>query len=298
MLLAAGGAAGIYGVLTLNRIGGDPQLAETLRRLPDKNALTIHVDLAAIRKAGLAPLLEGTPVAEEAEYRRFVQESGFDWKTDLDGVTASKSGADWFFFVNGRFDLEKLRNYALQRGGACRNGICDVMGATAGRRVSFYPASGRSLILASSNRPNAVYDVYTKNKPEWVGGVPEGPLWVSFNGSVLAGDPALPSGARLFGKVLAETQRTTFSIAAAGPAMELRMRAHSNDAAAAEMIKAQLEGVTVEFRKYFERLGQTAASDDLSGLLLSGQFSVSGNETTGRWPLSPEFLKKLATGGL
>ncbi|MFN0102107.1 MAG: hypothetical protein ACKV2U_08455 [Bryobacteraceae bacterium] len=298
VLFAAAGAAAIYGVLVLNRLGGDPPLADVLMRLPDKNAVTIHVDLAAIRKAGMAELLEGSAVAEEPDYRRFVTESGFDWKTDLEAITASKTGKDWFFFVRGRFDMEKLRNYALSRGGTCRNGVCDVMGETPGRRVSFYPMSPRMLVLASSNTPTAVYGVYEKNKPEWVGGVPEGPAWVSFNGNVLAGDPALPSGGRLFGKVLAETRRTTFSIGNVGGAMELKMQAHSADTAGAGNIKAQLEGVTAEFKKYFERLGQAASSGDLSGLLLSGQFAVAGNEVTGRWPLHADLLKKLAGGAL
>ena len=276
----------------------DPSLGELLQRLPPDNAMTVHIDLAAIRKAGLAKLLEETPVAEEPDYRRFVSETGFDWKTDLDEVTAARSGKDWYFFVRGRFDLEKLRDFALSRGGNCRNGVCDVAGSGPGRRVSFFPLNSRTLIMASSNVELAVYAVIQKNKPMWEGGVPEGPAWVSINGSVLAGDPELPAGGRLFGKVLAETKRTTFTVSGAPGAMELRMRAHTADGAAATAVKAQLEGVTSEFKKYFERMGQTGSAGDLSGLLLSGEFGVNGSEVTGRWPLHIEFLKKLAGGGL
>ena len=108
----------------------------------------------------------------------------------------------------------------------------------------------------------------------------------------------MPSGGRLFGKVLSETERTTFSVVAGTGGLELSMRAFSKSPEAAENVKAQLEGVTKEFKGYFDRLGQAARPDDLSGLLLSGKFAVTGNEVSGRWPLHPDLLKKLAGGSL
>jgi hypothetical protein len=98
--------------------------------------------------------------------------------------------------------------------------------------------------------------------------------------------------------VLAGAERTTFGVVAAGTGLELKMRSFNADAASAGNTKAQLEGVTTEFKRYFERLGQAASPADLSGLLLSGQFAVVGNEVTGRWPVRTEFLKKLASGEL
>ena len=128
--------------------------------------------------------------------------------------------------------------------------------------------------------------------------LPEGPAWISLNGSVLAGDPALPSGGRLFGKVLAETERTTFWVSGNGATMELRMTAYCRTGEQAAQMRAQLDGVTREFRKYFERVGQPTSTADLSGLLLSGDFAATGNEVAGRWPLHMEFLKKLLAGAL
>ena len=98
VLLVAAGAAVVYGVLVLYRMGADLSVADLLRRMPDANALTLHVDLRAIRAAGMGGLLEGSAVAEEEDYRRFVRESGFDWTRDLDAVTATKGGDDWFLF--------------------------------------------------------------------------------------------------------------------------------------------------------------------------------------------------------
>lgn len=242
--------------------------------------------------------LEGAAAMEEPEYRRFVTEIGFDWKTDLDWVTAAKTGEDWYFIARGRFELDKLRSYAIARGGGCRNGVCDAPSATPGRRVSFYPLTPRVLAVSTSKGTMTVRNLETKRKADWAGGVPEGPLWVSFNGSVLAGDPALPSGGRLFGKVLSETERTTFSVNGGAEGLVLTMRAICKDTSSAGNVKAQLEGVTKEFKNYFERLGQPANTGDLSGLLLAGQFATTGSDVTGRWPLHADLLKRLAGGTL
>jgi hypothetical protein len=298
VLLAAAGAAGIFSFLVWNRWGGDPSLADLLLRMPTTNAVTVHVDLEATKKAGMGELLAGTPVTEEPDYLRFVSDSGFDWKTDLDAVTAAKTGDEWYCFVRGRFDMTKLRDFALSRGGVCRNGVCEVAGATPGRLISFFPVSSRILALATSTKPMAVWRLQGKPQAPWKGGVPEGAAWVSLNGSVLAGEPVLPSGGRLFGKVLAEAERTTFWVTSGASGLELRMRSQSASTAGAANVKAQLEGVTQEFKKYFGRLGQPASPGDLSGLLLSGQFGAAENEVSGRWPLHTEFLRKLAAGGL
>ena len=284
--------------MLLSRANADLTLAEILLRLPQKEATTIHIDVASIKAAGLGDLLTGSAVAEDPEYRRFVTESGFDWKTDLEAITAAKVNADWYFFVRASFDLEKLRNFALSRNGTCRNGVCSVAGSTPGRWVAFFPVTSRVLALTTSKSKDIIFNLLRKDGTPWLGGVPEGPAWVSLDGRVLAGDPALPAGGRLFGKVLAEAPRTTFSVVPQGGQLELRMRSHHLTAPAAENTKAQLEGVTTEFRKYFERLGQAASPTDLSGLLLSGKFTVAGNDVVGAWPLHLEFLKKLAGGEL
>lgn len=295
-LLAVAGCAITISLLLWKR-GADPAMPELLGRFPDANAPVFHVDLAALRAAGLGELLESNPVAEEADYRRFVTESGFDWKTDLEAVTASRVKDDWYLLVRGRFDMEKLKAFVEARGGSCKNGVCGVAGATRGRMVSFFPVSSRVLALATSPEPMAVYALRaSRAKAPWTEPVPVEPLWLTLGGSALRGDPALPAGMRLFGKVLAEAERATFWIGISGGRPELRMRVRCGDLVRANVIQAELTRVTAEFQKYFERIGQQASEDDLSGLLLAGKFTAAGTEVNGQWPIPLALLRKMAGG--
>ena len=46
------------------------------------------MNAAALRDAGMLDAILGNTVNEEADYRDFVSQTGFDYKTDLDQVLA------------------------------------------------------------------------------------------------------------------------------------------------------------------------------------------------------------------
>ena len=52
--------------------------------LPADRATLVYIDTDALRKSGLLDLLAGSKAAEEADYRKFVEQTGFDYRTDLD----------------------------------------------------------------------------------------------------------------------------------------------------------------------------------------------------------------------
>ena len=54
--------------------------------MPQRDAAVLYVDIAALRSTGILEKLVGSTVGEEAEYKAFVQQSGFDYKRDLDRV--------------------------------------------------------------------------------------------------------------------------------------------------------------------------------------------------------------------
>jgi len=294
-LVVAGG--GIYGLARMWRLGSDPSIDELLAQLPQRNAILFHVDISAIRSAGLMSVVTSAGITEDPEYLAFVKESGFDWRTDLDTVTASQTGDDWYLFAKGRFDWSKIQNYAVNRGGKCYNGVCDAPAVTPGRRISFYPKTSRVLAMATSKLPNAVYGIHRPAPGAALVATEPHPVWYSIPGPRLSGAAALPNGSKLFAKALGEAKRVTFGVRQSGNALQLVMRADCADAAAASSLQNQLAGVTAEFGKYFERLGQKPSSADLSGLILNGTFQQEGAVIRGSWPLSADFVRNLFGAG-
>ncbi|HYP05170.1 MAG TPA: hypothetical protein VER03_02965, partial [Bryobacteraceae bacterium] len=54
--------------------------------MPQRDAAVLFLDVAAVRDSGILDKLMGSTVGEEAEYKAFVQQTGFDYKRDLDRV--------------------------------------------------------------------------------------------------------------------------------------------------------------------------------------------------------------------
>lgn len=295
-LLVFGLCAAVYMGARWLRARNDPTLLTQLARIQPDSNFVLYVDLTALRAAGIADILGGSPAAEEAEYLHFVTESGFDWRTDLDEVVAARRDSTWHILVRGRFDWEKLDAYMRARSAQCKNAVCDMAASTQGRHISMFPISKSVMALASSTASFEVFNMLRPSKA-WLE-PPSGPAWISLPAATLTSAGELPSGSRLFAKALEGAQRITLSLdpAALGPA--LVMRATCKDGQAAAALARQLQGVTLEFRKYFERLGQKPNPGDLSGLLLSGDFAVNGNAVTGRWPVARAFLENLTGGRL
>ena len=101
-----------------------------LRRLPQKDAVVVQLNVKMFRAAGLLDLVASSPVVEEEDYRRFVHETTFDYRTDLDLALVSFDKDDILALLSGRFDFAALKNYALVHGG---RGACDSRGNSLAR---------------------------------------------------------------------------------------------------------------------------------------------------------------------
>ena len=64
---------------------------DLVQYLPPDQAVHAYVDVNLLRSAGLLDLLAGSKAAEEPDYRRFIDQTGFDYRTDLDAVAAALS---------------------------------------------------------------------------------------------------------------------------------------------------------------------------------------------------------------
>ena len=103
-----------------------------LEQLPSGAPLIAFVDLAALRASPFAAKIEALAPepAEEREYKDFVAQTGFDYARDLDRVALAvwpgsiKTTAA--AIAEGRFDREKISQYALKSGTVTKRGNLDV----------------------------------------------------------------------------------------------------------------------------------------------------------------------------
>jgi hypothetical protein len=95
----------------------------------------LYIDADALRAAKLLDSVAGSPASEEPDYRRFVEETGFDYRKDLNAAAASFLNGDAYMAVRGRFDWKRLSEYARAQRGECSGSFCSIC-RPAGRIVT------------------------------------------------------------------------------------------------------------------------------------------------------------------
>jgi hypothetical protein len=303
LLMAA--CAAILGFLEWRHSSKVYDAAAMLQCLPPNRSVHMYLDVDALRGSGLLDLVAGSRAAEDADYRRFVDATGFDYRVDLDAVAAAFSDGNAYMTVRGHFEWDRLSEYALAQGGRCRNAICVMPGSQPKRFISYYLLKSDVLALAvSSDESGATAIGPTKwNTPPQV---PAGALWVSTPAFVYANADALPQGTHAFLSPLAQTNGVTFSLGLAKPntvaipginqGYELRMEARCPTPQDAAGLVHQLEAATDLLRKMLSRDKLSPGPGDLAAVLTGGRFDAQQDHVTGTWPIDGLFVQSLLSG--
>ena len=267
------------------------------RRLPAGDATTLYIDVAAIRDIGLLDLLQSSDVPEEAEYRSFVDATGFDYAVDLDEIMASFHDDSTYVLLQGRFDWTRISDYVNSQDGTCYNGLCRMAGSTPERQISFTAITPWVMAMAVSPDMTAVQalqsDHGSSNPPD----IPRAPVWVSLSGSRLGRSTWLPTGTRSFVSAVSDADQVTLSLVPADAGFEAHLEVNCESREKAERLTAQLKGVTVLLTSLIRREHQQANPDDLSGILTAGAFNSEGARAYGRWPVRRTFLEGILAHG-
>ena len=261
----------------------------------------MSVDFGVLRRAGLtgdskAPL--------EPEYRQFLEGTGFDYKRDLDSVTASFSRSGTYFIARGRFNWSQLRAYAVRQGGSCYEDLCRVQGSRPERHISFLPLRRDAIALAVSGNDLAA-TLLQKTGQRVTGPIPDAPVWLSVPGSELRQQDALPPGMHLMLSALTSADRVIITL---GPAqatgaagMEAHLEATCRTRDDARILASQLRTTTSLLKQALAR-GQSAGSDSTPGndevamLLTGGRFDQQDRRVTGWWPVRKSLIDALTAG--
>jgi hypothetical protein len=254
--------------------------------LPQADAVVFYADVAALRNTGYLQFLESAKSSQEADYQRFVSETGFAYQRDLDSVAAASLPNQFYVVARGRFDWSKLIQYAVRHGGKCQNRYCRLPASQPGKWLSFFPIRSRVLGLAVSSDPQAAYTLLPREgAPD--AQTPPFPLWAKIPHRVLDDPGSLPPGVQVVARALSSASTVTFGVNQASPsqpasALDVRLIAGCDSATTANNLRDHLSQLTHLFRGMSARNTDPNAAD-LGKLLSTGAFLVEGQNMVGEW---------------
>jgi hypothetical protein len=269
--------------------------------LPQDRSLHAYMNVGLLRSAGILDLLAGSKAAEEADYQKFVEQTGFDYRTDLDAVAAGFRDGDEYFAVQGRFKWDRLSSYAQSHQGKCGAGqgedTCSMPASQAGKTISFSLLRRDVLALAVTRDPQgsrAIFPGFWKDPPK----IPAAALWISAPPYVFADAKTLPAGLSPFKSQLEKARDTVFTLGPSqdGKSFELRMNVDCATPDDAATMAAQFSSVTDLLKKMLDRDKLKPTSADLSGVLIAGHFEAQKDQVTGTWPIERKFIESLVSG--
>jgi hypothetical protein len=293
--LCGGAAAWLY----LTRSASPRTPAEMIASLPQAGATVAYIDIDAVRKAGLLQLLGSSKTVQEADYKSFVDSTGFDYERDLEAVAASFTNSGTFFVVRGKFDWPRLQSYTKKHNGVCRDEFCRAPGSEQQRWISFWPIRSGLMALASSPSESAARDITPRRlAADAAGQSPDRPVWISVPPSALADMKALPAGAQSFASPLVTAERVVFSAGTAGGQLRLYLDVTSPSEVSAEELQKRLQNATDLLKRMLEREHRQPNEADMSGLLAGGAFRREGRRVYGEWPLYKKLIESIVGGRL
>ena len=274
-----------------------------LAPLPRDRATIVYIDAARLRRTGILDLIAGSKAAEEADYRTFVEQTGFDYRTDLDAVGASFNPSGSYFVLLGRFQWPRLNAYANAQGGECRNGVCNVRDGASGRNISFYPLSSGVLALAVNPGPWGVMSI-AAGRARISATLPPEPVWISAPAAVTAQMDQLPLAAGLLLAPLARAETVTLALGARGADFQMRLEAQCSSPEIAATVTRQLAGALAALRQAVSGndLGKQAGKNPageragLSAVLAKGAWEQREARVIGTWLLQRSFVVEFAGG--
>jgi hypothetical protein len=264
-----------------------------LSRFPVDSSGTavMSIDFATLRRAGL---LSTSKIDLEPEYKQFLQNTGFDYRRDLNHLLASFSSGGNFFLARGRFDWTKLREYVQRQGGSCYEQLCRMQGSKPERRISFLPLRDDYMALAVSTDDLAATRLARIGQPVTTT-LPSSPVWISVPGSTLRQPGLIPPGMKQMLSAMSSAERVVIDIAPVSGGIEARLDAICRTKDDAGVLASQLRNASGLIRDGVANKA-LPPDDDLARMLAAGTFDSNDNHVSGRWPVAKTVIDSLTAG--
>ena len=233
----------------------------------------------------------------DPDYRRFLDETNFDFTRDLDAVAGTIAPSHLQVILRGRFDWSRFRSYVSRHNGQCTAEACVVPASRPGQWLSFSEVQPDVMAVAVSTvRDESVRLAHT---PVPAASPPSSdPLWFQPANSVLLNPNGLPLGLRMFAIALQSARSVILSLAPSTNAapdlkLTLKLAARFEHPAVADTASKQLQIDTSLLKLELAREHASSNPADLTGLLTSGNFWTQGESLYGSWPVHKELLDSL-----
>lgn len=289
IVLCAGAVAAVY----ILRMRGGPARSDLVGYLPSDNATLLFIDVDAVRRAGILKMMAGSKVAEDIEYKEFVDSTLFDYRRDLDAVAVALKDKQMFFALRGRFHWTNLMDYARHEGGSCHNGFCVTTGSQPSRRISFYALRPDTMAMAISSDDFAAYQIGRKPSGVAIPRPPQ-PVWALVPVAALKSANDLPRGLRPYLTALGNAEQVVFTLGPQDDRLQLALNVICRDTQTASALLVDLEGATNALRKMLDKEHQKPDPADLTAVLVAGTFRRDDRSVYGQWPLDRAFVDALA----
>jgi hypothetical protein len=270
-------------------VGRSGPLSNLAYHLPDQGGATFYVDLATLRRDGLLDRLAGSRSLEESEYRAFVMESGFEYRTDLDEALGTIKGKEQFLLLRGRFQWSTLQAFVERMNGRCRNSFCSLPATTPGFWISMFPLRSDVMAIAHSKGSGAAYAMYAKRerpRPD-TGSV----FWMQA-GQATIQQLASGLGSALPADSLRRVDMGTLRLGLKG----LRLEASLNLEGANDADGARISSEAASLLGGMQARAASAGDPQpLLRFLASGSVQQEGSRVNIVWPVDPVELDRLAS---
>ncbi|MGH9693244.1 MAG: hypothetical protein ACRD5Z_03800 [Bryobacteraceae bacterium] len=269
---------------------------DLVKQLPPGDFTRFYADLGALRKAGLLHLLTGVKPVQEKDYEEFVRQTEFDYTRDMEAIAGASDGEQLFFLIRGRFQWNKLKQYAAAHGGTCRRQSCTVPTSKSGYWANLVRVQPDVMGLAISANSAAAVTLRRHAPPEEGAALPSNPVWVSVSKALLTKPEALPLAMRILAISLQSADSVVLSLGPAADkqaAFAIDLEASFPIEPSAETARAQLEIETKMLKLGLQRAHKEPNPADLTGLLAAGTFRRVRKQVMGIWPVRPQLLKTL-----
>lgn len=130
-------------------------LAEQVGHLPTGDGIFLLIEGPVVKQ------IAGQAGGEEAEYKEFVEKTGFDFRRDLDRLVAVIGEPDSYYIATGRFDWAKISAYV----GNCAKGVCSMAASQPGKWISLMKLPNGAIAIAVSPNQLAVGKTEAVRKP-------------------------------------------------------------------------------------------------------------------------------------